>query len=171
MVGAVRGHRDRRRAHGHRDGGRARGHRGGTEALGRHLHDEGVQAVASNIAGPDEIATGDVEIPLGKLRVVVTTTAGVEIGHDRRDHEDAPEPSRGKQRISLAPGPLDPVSATAAGVLVCGLNVGPRIAVGHVVDLAAPSLRSGTRGPPPHQPPSRVRGPTRELRPADLPQL
>ena len=82
-------------------------HRDDAEALARHLHDERVEAIAPDIAGPDEIATGDVEIALGKLRVVVTATAGVEIGHDRRDHEDAQRAVQGKAEDLVGAGPLD----------------------------------------------------------------
>ena len=53
-----------------------------------HLRDEGVEPVAPDIAGPDEVLTGDVQVALGELRVVASVpAAGIEVRHDRRNDQ------------------------------------------------------------------------------------
>ena len=57
------------------------------EQLAGNFHDEGIETVAAEIGRPDEIATGHVEITLGHLVVLRPSAGGIEIRHDRSDHQ------------------------------------------------------------------------------------
>src|SRR6476659_1633121 len=105
----------------------------GLEQLARHFDDEGIQTVAAEIGGPDEIPSGYVEIALGGLVVIPScpsrvgvSTRRIKIGHDwgyNQLSQGAVQPKA--ENLILRVGA--PVGVAATGILLFHRN--PRLSI------------------------------------------
>src|SRR5690606_31223048 len=99
---------------------RSRDRPAAAQAMAGHLDQEGIHAVATHVAGPDEVLAGDIEVALGRLVVAVAAAGSAHVGHGRRHHQQITGAVEAETDDLVGVHAFTAVGATATGVLLIG---------------------------------------------------